>query len=84
MLILKRFVTKNDFLCDMTTELFIKSVCPQQTVRPLPPIEPLSHLSFPTVLPGVEVPHPKTINIKQYLNTNNFSSKMKEIEILNI
>jgi hypothetical protein len=24
MLILKRFVTKNDFLCDMTTELFIE------------------------------------------------------------
>ena len=27
MLILKRFVTKNDFLCDMTTELFIKYFC---------------------------------------------------------
>jgi hypothetical protein len=46
------------------------------TVRPLPPIEPLSHLSFPTVLPGVEVSGPKTINIKQYLNTNNFSSNL--------
>ena len=27
MLILNRFVTKNDFLCDMTTELFIKYFC---------------------------------------------------------
>jgi hypothetical protein len=47
-----------------------------QTVRPLPPIEPLSPLSFPNVLPGVEVSSPKTINIKQYLNTNNFSSNL--------
>jgi hypothetical protein len=41
--------------------------CPQQTVRPLPPLEPLSPLCFPTVLPCVEVSCPKTINIKQYL-----------------
>ena len=27
----------------------------------------------PAMLPGVEVSDPKTINIKQYLNTNNFS-----------
>jgi hypothetical protein len=45
-------------------------------VRPLPPIEPLSPLCFPSLLPGVEVSHPKTINIKQYLNTNNFSSNL--------
>ena len=30
----------------------------------------------PSVLPGVEVSCPKTINIKQYLNTNNFSSNL--------
>jgi hypothetical protein len=98
MLILKRFVTKNDFLCDMTTELFIKYFCSIKLcclwVRPLPPIEPLSPLCVPSMLPCVEVSSPKTINIKQYLNTNNFSSnlhkqqgmssKMKEIEILNI
>jgi hypothetical protein len=55
------------FYVMMTTELF------QQTVRPLPLLEPLSHLCFPAILPGVEVSDPKTINIKQYLNTNNFS-----------
>jgi hypothetical protein len=48
-------------------------------VRPLPPIEPLSPLSFPSVLPGVEVSCPKTINIKQYLNTNNFNVNFKKI-----
>jgi predicted HTH transcriptional regulator len=47
-------------------------VCSQQTVRPLPPIEPLPPLCVPSLLPGVEVSCPKTINIKQYLNTNNF------------
>ena len=31
---------------------------------------------FPPVLTGVEVSSPKTINIKQYLNTNNFSSNL--------
>jgi hypothetical protein len=34
-------------------------------VRPLPPIEPLSPLSFPSMLPGVEVSGPKTININE-------------------
>jgi hypothetical protein len=28
------------------------------------------------MLPSVEVSNPKTINIKQYLNTNNFSSNL--------
>jgi hypothetical protein len=40
---------------------------------PLPPVTPLSHLCGPSMLPGVEVSHPKTINIKQYLGTDNFS-----------
>jgi hypothetical protein len=40
---------------------------------PLPPETPLSHLCGPSMLPGVEVSHPKTINIKQYLSTDNFS-----------
>ena len=31
---------------------------------------------FPPMLPCVEVSCPKTINIKQYLNTNNFSSNL--------
>jgi hypothetical protein len=47
-----------------------------QTVRPLPPLEPLSPLCFRSLLPGVEVSGPKTLNIKQYLNTNNFSSNL--------
>jgi hypothetical protein len=45
-------------------------------LRPLPLIEPLSHLSFPSLLPSVEVSCPKTINIKQYSNTNKFSSNL--------
>jgi hypothetical protein len=68
MLILKRFVTKNDFFSCRDKENW--------TVRPLPPIEPLSPLSVPSLLPSVEVSGPKTINIKQYLNTNNFSSNL--------
>jgi hypothetical protein len=42
------------------------------------PLEPLTHLCFPPELTGVEVSSPKTINIKQYLNTNNFSSNFHE------
>jgi hypothetical protein len=38
---------------------------------PLPPVTPLSHLCGHSMLPGVEVSHPKTI--KQYLSTDNFS-----------
>jgi hypothetical protein len=60
MLILKRFVTKS---------VFLLPVCPLWIVRPLPPATPLSHLCDPSMLPGVEVSHPKTINIKQYLST---------------
>jgi hypothetical protein len=33
-------------------------------------------VGLPPLLPGVEVSCPKTINIKQYLNTNNFSSNL--------
>jgi hypothetical protein len=40
---------------------------------PLPSETPLSHLCGPSMLPCVEVSHPKTINIKQYLSTDNFS-----------
>jgi hypothetical protein len=47
-----------------------------ETVRPLPPGEPLSNLGMPTLLTGVEVSGPKIINIKQYLNINNFSSNL--------
>ena len=45
-------------------------------MRPLPPLEPLSHMSLPSLLPCVEVSCPKTINIKQYLNVNDFSSNL--------
>ena len=40
---------------------------------PLPPETPLSHLCGPSMLPCVEVSHPKTINTKQYLSTDDFS-----------
>jgi len=50
-------------------------------VKPLPPVTPLSHLCGPTMLPGVEVSHPKTINIKQYLSTNNFSVNNRNVVI---
>ena len=43
------------------------------TVWLLPSVTPLSHLCDPSMLPGVEVSHPKAINIKQYFNTDNFS-----------
>jgi hypothetical protein len=42
-------------------------------VKRLPPVTPLSHLFGPAMLHGVEVSCPKTIIIKQYLSTNNFS-----------
>jgi hypothetical protein len=42
----------------------IQPYCPQQTVRPLPPLEPLSPLCIPSLLPGVEVSGPKTIVTK--------------------
>jgi hypothetical protein len=42
-------------------------------VRLLPPLAALSQLCGPSMLPSVEVSHPKTINIKQYLSTDNFS-----------
>ena len=61
------------FDCISFTEGLIL-VCSQQTVRPLSLLEPLSPLCFSSMLPGVEVSCTKTINIKQYLNTNNFSS----------
>jgi hypothetical protein len=35
--------------------------------------EGLRPLSWPPMLPSEEVCHPKTINIKQYLNTSNLS-----------
>jgi hypothetical protein len=48
---------------------------------PLPPVTPLSHLCGPSMLPGVEVYHPKTINIKQYLSTDNFSLNNSQLVI---
>jgi hypothetical protein len=44
-----------------------------QTGRLLTLTECLRPLSCPSMLQGEEVWNPKTINIKQYLNTNNFS-----------
>ena len=45
---------------------------PQQTVRLLHLTEVPLPLCGPAILPCEEVSSPKTINIKQYLNTNNF------------
>ena len=42
-------------------------------VMPLPSVTHLSYLCGPSMLPGVEVSYPKTINIKQYISTDNFS-----------
>jgi hypothetical protein len=50
-------------------------------VRPLPLVTPLSHLCGPAMLPGVEVSHPKAINIKQYLSTDNFSVNNRHLVI---
>jgi hypothetical protein len=50
-------------------------------MRPLPPVKPLSHPSFHSLQTGVEVFCPKTINIKQYLYTNNFSVNNKHFVI---
>ena len=61
------------FDCISFTEVLITSFSTADS-EALYPLEPLSHLFFPSMLPGVEVSSPKTINIKQYLNTNNFSS----------
>jgi hypothetical protein len=69
-LILKGFVTKRFFYVMMTTELFIKYMW---IVMPLPPVTSVSHLCGHSMLPCVEVSHPKTINIKQYSSTDNFS-----------
>jgi hypothetical protein len=43
-------------------------LCPLWIVMPLPPVTPLSHLYGHSMLPYVEVSHPKAINIKQYLS----------------
>jgi hypothetical protein len=48
---------------------------------PLPPVTPLSHLCGPAMLPCVEVSHPKTINIKQYLSTDIFSVNNRHVVI---
>jgi hypothetical protein len=55
----------------MRTELLIdKDVSKSlQTGRILTLTEGLQPLSCPPMLPSEEVCHPKTINIKQYLNT---------------
>jgi hypothetical protein len=47
--------------------------CSLHTRRLLPLIDCLPPLSCPCLLPSEEVSLPKTINIKQYLNTSNFS-----------
>jgi hypothetical protein len=44
-------------------------------VRPLSAVKPLLYFCDLPILHGVEVSCPKTINIKQYLNTNNFAVK---------
>jgi hypothetical protein len=48
------------FDCLTFTEVQLP-LCSLWTVRPLPPVTPLSHLCGPSMLPGVEVSHPKTI-----------------------
>jgi hypothetical protein len=50
-------------------------------VRLLPPVTPLSHLCGPSLLPGVEVSDPKTINIKQYLIIDTFSVNNRHVVI---
>jgi hypothetical protein len=50
-------------------------------VRLLPPVTPLSHLSGPSLLPSVELSYPKSINIKQYLSTDNFSVNNRHVAI---
>jgi hypothetical protein len=47
--------------------------CPIETVRHLPLTEGLLSLCCSPLLLCEEVSYTKTINIKQYLNTNNFS-----------
>jgi hypothetical protein len=47
--------------------------CWKQVPHSPQPATPLSHLCDRAMLPCVEVSHPKTINIKQYLSTDNFS-----------
>ena len=42
-------------------------------MRTLPPVMPLSHLCGPHMMLGVEVYSPKTIHIREYLNTKKFS-----------
>jgi hypothetical protein len=70
MLILNRFVTKNDFFScwDKENWSWISSKM-ENTIFDM-------YCCIPPLLPGVEVSSPKTINIKQYLNTNNFSSNL--------
>jgi hypothetical protein len=52
-----------------------------QRRRLLPLTEVLLPLFCPAVLHGEEVSRPKTINIKQYLNTNNFSVNNRHLVI---
>ena len=52
-----------------------------QTGSLLPLTEGLLPLVCPTLLPSEEVSFPKTINIKQYLNTNNFSVNIRKFVI---
>jgi hypothetical protein len=47
----------------------------------LPPVTSVSHLCGHSKLPCVEVSHPKTINIKQYLSTDNFSVNNRHVVI---
>jgi hypothetical protein len=41
----------------------------------------MSHLCGPSLLPSVEVSHPKTINIKQYPIIDNFSVNNRHVVI---
>ena len=52
-----------------------------QRGRLLPLTDGLLPLFCPRMLPSEEVSSPKTINIKQYLNTNNFSVNNRHIVI---
>jgi hypothetical protein len=50
-------------------------------VRPLFAVKSLSHVCDLPILHGVEVSCPKTINIKQYLNPNNFAVNNRYVGI---
>jgi hypothetical protein len=55
--------------------------CPLQTGRLLPLTEGLLPVFCPSLLRSEDVSYPKTLKIKQYLTTNNFSVNNKHLVI---